>query len=649
MLRIERISKSFGSRTLLDRVTAQVQARDRIGLVGRNGEGKSTLLRILAGLETADDGRVVLEGEARIGYLRQEVDPTSTTTVIDETRRALEPLRVLERELAELEASMASGGGDVPEPLALRYDALRLEFERKGGFEAESHLRGTLSGLGLGADRWERPLCTLSGGWLMRVELAKLLLARPDLLLLDEPTNHLDLPSIRWFEGVLSTYPGAVIVVSHDRVFLDRHATRILELDRGLVTSFPGNYTAYERRKAARQGEAQSRIENLDRRIAHAQKFVDRFQAKASKAAQANSRKKQIEKLRAERDTLVPRSDLRKLALRFPAAPRSGDIVVRLEAAAKSYGEVCVYRSLDLELRRGERIALVGPNGAGKSTLLRLVSGALEADAGSIELGHNVIPAFYAQHQLEALDASRSVLEELESGAPFDEIPRLRSLLGAFLFSGDDVDKKVSVLSGGERARLALAKLLLGGANFLILDEPTNHLDLQAREVVLAALQQFKGTLLFISHDRSLINALADCMLEVLPGPDGARTRMLHGGWDDYERGLEDAERGASGPSRGGEARAARAADKQRARASERRRRELRDRVARTESEIEASECAWEANNIQSAEPEILRDGARMQELTRDRRELEWKLRELYDEWERLGGELDALESNTPA
>jgi ATP-binding cassette subfamily F protein 3 len=648
MLRIDRIHKSFGSRTLLDGVSARVQAGDRIGLVGRNGEGKTTLLRILGGMETADDGRVVLEGDARLGYLRQEVDPTSETAVIDEARTALEPLRVLEGQLAELEARMAETQGEVPEALAARYDAVRHEFERKGGFGAESRLRGTLAGLGLGEDRWQRPLRTLSGGWLMRVELAKLLLARPDVLLLDEPTNHLDLPSIRWFEGVLASYPGAVIVVSHDRIFLDRHATRILELDRGQLTSFPGNYSAYERRKAERVREAKAHIDSLDRQIAHAQKFVERFSAKATKAAQANSRKKQIEKLRAERDALVPRSERRGMALRFPPVPRSGDVVVRLEGVAKSFAETRVYRSLDLELRRGDRIALVGPNGAGKSTLLRLIAGSLEADAGSVELGHNVIPAFYAQHQLEALDRSKTVLEELESGAPLDEIPRLRSLLGAFLFSGDDVDKKVSVLSGGERARLALAKLLLGGANFLILDEPTNHLDMQAREVASAALDRFRGTLLFISHDRSLINSLANRVLEVMPGPDEARTRMLIGGWDDYERSLEQLEDGSARPASRREARAARAAEKEVRRERERKLRGLRNELERTESEIEDTERAWEANNTLSSDPEALRDGTRMQELTRARRELEWKLADLNEAWERLGHELETMEAAEP-
>ena len=648
MLRIERISKSFGSRTLLDRVTAQVHPNDRIGLIGRNGEGKTTLLRILAGMETADEGRVALNRGVEVGYLRQEVDPTSTTTVIDEARKALEPLRVLERELQDLEQRMAEAGSEVADSLAHRYDAVRHEFEQRGGFEAESRLRSTLSGLGLGSDRWERPLATLSGGWLMRVELAKLLLARPDVLLLDEPTNHLDLPSIRWFEGVLSSYPGAVIVVSHDRMFLDRHATRVFELDRAILTSFPGNYSDYEHRKSERLREAASRVGTLDRQIAHARKFVERFGAKATKAAQANSRKKLIEKLSAERAALAPPSGRRGMGLRFPAAPRSGEVVVRLEGVAKSYSEICVYRSLDLELRRGERIALVGPNGAGKSTLLRLVAGELEADAGTVELGHNVIPAFYAQHQLEALHAERSVIEELESGAPLDEVPHLRSLLGAFLFSGDDVDKKVSVLSGGERARLALAKLLLCGANLLILDEPTNHLDMQARQVVTSALDQFTGTLLFISHDRSLINALANRLLEVTPGEREARTALLHGTWDDYERRLDDAETPGVRRTRPAERRASRAEEKRLARERERELRDLRRRLARAEGQIEETEGAWEANNAASAEPETARDGERMQELTRARRELEWKLGELNEEWERIGRQLETLEAAAP-
>ncbi|MBW2282599.1 MAG: ABC-F family ATP-binding cassette domain-containing protein, partial [Deltaproteobacteria bacterium] len=429
----------------------------------------------------------------------------------------------------------------------------------------------------------------------------------------------------------------------------------IIELEHARLTSYPGNFSAYERRKAERKREAASRVENLDRQIVHAQRFVDRFGAKATKASQANARKKKIEKLRAERGTLVPESGRRGMALHFPPAPRSGDVVARLEGVAKAYGETVVYRSLDLEVRRGQRIALVGPNGAGKSTLLRLIAGSLEADAGTVEIGHNVIPAFYAQHQLEALDASRTVLEELQDGAPLDQIPRLRGLLGAFLFSGDDVDKRVSVLSGGERARLALAKLLLGGANFLILDEPTNHLDMQAREVVTAALDQFGGTLLFISHDRSLINRLANRVLEVTPGPDEARTRLLHGNWEDYERDLEAATEAGGALSSGGrrargrQARAERASAKQAQREHDRRLRDLKRRLAEAEQEIEQVEAAWEANSTESGDPEALRDGERMRELTRARRELEWRLADLNETWERLGTEVDTLIAAEPA
>jgi ATP-binding cassette subfamily F protein 3 len=492
MLRVDEISKSFGGRALFEGASLHVRAGDRVGLVGRNGAGKTTLLRILAGLDRPDTGAIHLRRGARVGYLRQEVSATSDRTVLAEAETALEPLRALERRIRALEEEIARNHEHVPDELASRYDAMQHEFERAGGFSADAGLRSTLVGLGLGPDKWEQPLAKLSGGWLMRVELAKLLIARPEVLLLDEPTNHLDLPSIRWFEGVLADYPGSVVVVSHDRVFLDRHCNRIAELTSSRLTPYKGNYSAYVEQKALRVAEAEARRDNIEREIAEKERFVTRFKAKASKASQAQSRVKQIEKLRSERDALPVESHERTMRVRFKTSLRSGETVLRLERVAKAYGDKVVYRALDFEIRRGERVALVGPNGAGKSTLLRLAAGAFPPDAGARELGHNVRCGFYAQHQVDALDPRRTVLREIEAEAGIDDVPRLRGILGAFLFSGDDVDKKVSVLSGGEKARLALAKLLLAGANFLVLDEPTNHLDMERATCSTAALAGYE-------------------------------------------------------------------------------------------------------------------------------------------------------------
>jgi ATP-binding cassette subfamily F protein 3 len=646
VLRIEGLTKSYGARTLMAGVSLHVHPGDRIGLVGRNGEGKTTLLRMLAGLEAADDGRVIPRRGARVGYLRQEVDPTSDRRLIEEVRTVHAPLREMESQLRALEheiSALGGKGGTVPDGLAHRYDELSERFKAAGGFEAESELRAILTGLGIGPDRWERPLHSFSGGWLMRVELAKLLLARPEVLLLDEPTNHLDIPSIRWFEGVLAGYPGAVVVVSHDRTFLDRHATRIAELAQGRLTVYNGNYSAYLEQKGERELHVRARRETLDRQIAHAQKFVDRFGAKATKASQAESRKKKIAKLRTERDALVVQVDRRRLRFRFRAVPRSGDIVLRMEGVAKAYSETRVYDSLDLELRRGDRVALVGPNGAGKSTLLRLAAGTLAPDRGTRELGHGVAAAFYAQHQLEALDMRRTVLEEIQADAALDEIPRLRTLLGSFLFSGDDVQKKVSVLSGGEKARLALAKLLLGSANFLILDEPTNHLDLQARDIVSDALSTFDGTLLFISHDRSLINRLANQVIEVSPGAESASLRHFPGGYDDYTRSLEQESAPAEPRPARTRAPGRKRPDTGQSRSRRKRERELRERVEQVERKVEAAEQELERLGWLSADPALVRDGERMREIELSRRAARGQLDELYTEWERLSGELDAL------
>ena len=646
MLRIDGLHKGFGDRTLLDGVSLHVRANDRIGLVGRNGAGKTTLLRLAAGLDTPDDGQIHVPQRVRVGYLKQEVSQTAERSVIEEARTAQEPLRELERRVRALEdeiSGLGAQGHSPSENLSQRYDTLRHEFEQAGGFEADVLLRSTLTGLGLGPDRWDEPLRSLSGGWLMRVELAKLLLARPQVLLLDEPTNHLDLPSIRWFEGVLASYPGAVVVISHDRTFLDRHVTRIAEIEAGRLLTYRGNYSAYLEQKAARLAESDSRRTKLDRQIRHMERFVERFRAKSTKARQAQSRQKAIDKLRAERDRLEGVVRQHGMRLRLDAPVRAGEIVLRLEDVARSYGDLVVYAGLDLELRRGERIVLVGPNGAGKSTLLRIVAGVLPVDRGTRELGHNVTAAFYAQHQLDALDPSRTVLGELEADAATRDVPQLRNVLGAFLFSGDDVQKRVSVLSGGEKARLALAKLLLGRANLLVLDEPTNHLDIESRDVLTDALRAYRGTMLFVSHDRLFINQIATRVLEVTRGPEAARLRSFPGNYDEYTTRVEAAAARAPRESPSPATPPRRLATP-RDRTRERALRRLRESAAGLESEIEAAEAELERLGWQTADPEVARDGDRMRALAQERDERRGALAHLYTEWERVQAEIDSTE-----
>jgi ATP-binding cassette subfamily F protein 3 len=644
LLQLEAVARSFGDRTLFADVELGVAAGDRLALVGPNGAGKTTLLRIAAGLEEPDAGRRVVARGARVALLRQEVDPRSPRSVREEAASALAHLDALEAELRALEARIAAApaGEPVEDGLARRWDALHARFEREGGFERHARVDRVLAGLGFREADRERPLRSLSGGWLMRVELARLLLARPDVLLLDEPTNHLDLPSIQWFEETLAGFRGGVVAISHDRAFLRRFASSVAELDAGRFATYPMAWERYREERARRRAEREARERVVARRVAETERFIERFRAKASKARQVQSRVKALERL--ERPAAAPPA-ARRMRLRIPAPARAGAVPVELRAVHKHYGERPVYRGVDFQLRRGERVALVGPNGAGKSTLLRMVAGVLPFDAGERVVGHQVEVAFYAQHQLEALDAGRTVLEELAAAARLEDVPRLRGHLGAFLFSGDDVEKRVSVLSGGEKARLALARLLLRPANVLVLDEPTNHLDVAACEVLEAALAAYRGTLLFISHDRALVNALATRVVEVLDGT----LRDFPGNYEDYLR------RRGPAPDPPATARAAAAdpappgrAERERARAGRRARERATRRLERVEAEILERESALEALGWRLGDPEVWRDPERVRGLEAEREALRAEIEARYRAWEECAGELETLADEAP-
>ncbi len=647
LLRLKGVTRSIGGRDLFRGATLGVHRNDRVGLVGPNGAGKTTLLRIAAGDEIPDAGSVVVPRHVRIGLLRQEIDPDRAGSVFDEVSSVFSHLDDLERELRALEAEMERAGAegdDVSAELAARYDRSRTAFELLGGFERAARVERVLGGLGFDADAGARPLRSFSGGWLMRVELAKLLLSAPDVLLLDEPTNHLDLPSIQWFEETLAEYPGAAVIISHDRTFLRRHATRVAELDRGRLTVFNGSYDRYVLQREQRRGHLLAQRAGQERRIAEISRFIERFRYKASKARQVQSRVKALEKM--ERVDVESASNA-GLHLRIPESARSGDAVLRLEGVHKGYGEHPVYRGVDLLVRRGGRVALAGPNGAGKSTLLRIAAGALPIDAGERTLGHNVEVAFFAQHQLEALEPARSVLEELASAAATEDVPRLRGHLGAFLFSGDDVEKKVSVLSGGEKARLALAKMLLRPANFLVLDEPTNHLDVDAREVLEEALARTSGTLMFISHDRAFINALATRVVDV----SGGVIREYLGDYDDYLRWKAVALAAVPAPeseaaeSDGSGAKRKRIEARRRAKEQARRLGRARKRLAVLEGEIAAFEERLEQLTWRAADPEVCRDGDAARAVEAERAETREAIDERFREWERLAMEVEGFES----
>jgi len=652
LLRIQGMAKSFGGRMLFHEVSFQVGAGDRIGLVGPNGAGKTTLLRIAAGDEAAEAGTRAVARGVRIGMLRQEIDPARTHSVREEVASALSELAALEAELRALERDMERAHheeGDLPDALAERYDVAQARFQHLGGFEREARIERILAGLGFDEERRNRPLCTFSGGWLMRVELAKLLLAEPDVLLLDEPTNHLDLPSIQWFEETLAAFRGGVVVISHDRTFLRRHVKRVAELEGGRFRLYEGGFERYLAERERHQEELLARKQAQDREIARTERFVARFRAKSTKARQVQSRVKALEKIeRIE----VPAMRRRRIRLRIPPSPRAGAVPIALSGIHKAYDDTVVYRGIDLEVRRGERVALADPNGAGKSTLLRILAGVLPFDRGERKLGHQVETSFYAQHQLEALEAGRSVLEELGTAAHSEDVPRLRGHLGAFLFSGDDVSKKVSVLSGGEKARLALAKMLLRPANALILDEPTNHLDVEACEVLEEALRQYDGTLLFISHDRAFINALATRVIEV---KDGILRDFL-GNYDDYQRKLskeaeglrpEPAEAPRKPPQRPAPPVAQPESQSKAERATRRERRRARERtqrkIERLEAEILERESRVEALGWQLGDPKIYQDPEQSRALDADRSALRAAIEADYRAWERLAAELESL------
>ena len=528
MIHVRDISKDFGSREILSGVSWFIGARTRIGLCGPNGAGKTTLLRILAGDLEADRGAVDKVKGTTIGYLPQLVEAFSENSLFAEVRSALEDLENLEKELKGLEKSMASHSDE--ERMA-RYAELQELFRLRGGYTMESDTGRVLDGLGFARQDWEQPCNSFSGGWQMRIALAKLLLQRPHLLLLDEPTNHLDLPTREWLESFLQNYPFSLVVVSHDRYFLDQGVERIVEVWNGALHEYTGNYSAYLVERQRRIDSLREAKRRQDEEIARIENFINRFRYQANKAPLVQSRIKQLEKI--DRIDLPPVP--KKIGFRFPAAPKGGKDVLRFSGIGHGYGTLTVLENIDLLISRGERVALAGPNGAGKSTLMRLLAGVEAPRQGERCEGEGLRIGYFAQNQAAHLDSRRTVLDEISAEAPFDMVPKLRNLLGGFLFSNDDVDKKIAVLSGGERNRLAFAKLLLRPRNLLLLDEPTNHLDIDSKEVLLDTLRHYEGTLVFVSHDRYFVDQLATRVLEVGHG----RVLSYPGNYGDFLRSKE--------------------------------------------------------------------------------------------------------------
>ncbi|MBY4798026.1 ABC-F family ATP-binding cassette domain-containing protein [Collinsella sp. AGMB00827] len=528
----DKIEKSFGERRLFTSASLQINKGDRYALVGPNGAGKTTLLKIIMGKEAPDAGEIILAKDVTVGYLEQETSLADATPIIEEVMSAATEIKALGERASELEHRISELGDAATEPAGLallaEYGTVQDRFEQLGGYELESKSRQILAGLGFAVDDFAKPCSEFSGGWQMRIALAKLFLRHPDLLLLDEPTNHLDLESVQWLRGFIQEYEGAVLLVSHDRAFMDSCADHVAALENRRITVYTGNYSSYLQQREDNLEQMRAKRAAQERQIAHMQVFVDKFRYKPKKAAQAQERLHKIEKIKQEL-VILPEGH-KKMDFSFPDPPRSGDMVVKLEGVSKSFEDRLVYQGVDLTLYRGDKVALVGPNGAGKSTLMRLLLGRETPSSGMRELGLNVSSAYYAQHQLEGMQESNTVLQEIDTVAPSWTVPEQRRLLGAFLFSGDDIEKPVRVLSGGERARLALAKMLVAPEALLCLDEPTNHLDIDSVDMLERALTRFPGTIVLISHDEHLVRSVATRVVDIRDHT----VRVYDGNYDYY-------------------------------------------------------------------------------------------------------------------
>ncbi|WP_025595328.1 ABC-F family ATP-binding cassette domain-containing protein [Agrobacterium tumefaciens] len=527
MIRIENISKSNSHRILYIEASAALNRGEKIGLVGPNGSGKTTLFRMMTGEEQPDEGQVVVEKGMTVGYFNQDVGEMSGRSAVAEVMEGAGPVSEVAAELRQLEAAMSDPDRmDEMDAIIERYGEVQARYEELDGYALEGRAREVLDGLSFSQEMMDGDVAKLSGGWKMRVALARILLMRPDVMLLDEPSNHLDLESLIWLEDFLKNYDGALLMTSHDREFMNRIVTKIIEIDAGNLTTYSGDYGFYEQQRAQNEKQQQAQFERQQAMLAKEIKFIERFKARASHASQVQSRVKKLEKI----DRVEPPKRRQTVAFEFAPAPRSGEDVVALKKVNKAYGSRTIYGELDFMVRRKERWCIMGVNGAGKSTLLKLVTGTTTPDSGNVTLGASVKLGYFAQHAMDVLDGDSTILEWLEERFPKAGQAPLRALAGCFGFSGDDVEKRCRVLSGGEKARLVMAAMLFDPPNFLVLDEPTNHLDLDTKGMLIKALSEYEGTMLFVSHDRHFLAALSNRVLELTP--DGIH--QFGGGYTEY-------------------------------------------------------------------------------------------------------------------
>jgi ATP-binding cassette, subfamily F, member 3 len=649
MLQIKGLGKAFRGEWLFRSLDFQINDRDRIGLVGDNGTGKSTLMKIVAGLGQADEGDVIGARDLTFGYLPQDGLFAQGRTLLEEALTVFESLRLMESEIRQLEHDLAEmqHSGPEYEKKIDRYSVLSQQFRLKDGYSIEAKAGSVLLGLGFTRQDFQRPCQDFSGGWQMRIALAKLLLQQPSLLLLDEPTNHLDLEARNWLESYLQNYPNALVLVSHDRYFLDASVQRVLEIRNRGVHFYRGNYSEFLRQREERLAQLLAEYEAQQKEIARIKAFAEKFRYKATKAAQVQSRLKDLDRM--ERIEIPP--EAKPIHLRFPEGPRTGRNVLELSNATAGYNRVPVLSRVNYILEKGERVALVGPNGAGKSTLMKVFAGRLPLFEGERKEGHNVIVSYFSQDQDELLSSTKTVWDEVYSVAPNHIVPQLRTLLGCFLFSGDSIEKPVSVLSGGERSRLVLCKLLLSPANCLLLDEPTNHLDIRSKDILMDSLREYQGTLVFVSHDRYFLDGLATKVLEV----GNQMVSAYLGNYEDYLYKKAEQEKAGAVPPEGSPVNSgSKTSEEPGSEVSQATRKkkvnpykiqQLKLQIERLEGQIQTHETRIAVLNQMLATEELYRDHQLFRSTMEEHDNLQRELDGFLRDWESLNADLEALQS----